>query len=289
MLSDRARVLNYFYRLPYTSTVIDFQDLLINTFINVLKLDKLTAEAYASRHLKVYWNELIKQQEENEIRGIKPLFTIVDDTLKKVSFDHLNLLDTMPFRQKIVNSLLRARPLILDKIDLLNDREYEALACFVCELLGANNIKLTPPGNEGGIDFLATIKFTERSHYLFGVKGPIRIIGQCKKYSTKMQVDKVKEFITTLQEVKNQNPSVERIIPNWFRTSTGPVIGWIISHTGFQSGSLSKSQCHGILMSDSIDIAQLISLCNKYYITETPHMRASKLKICVQEALVKYE
>lgn len=288
MLSDRAKVLNYFYRLPYSSSLIDFQELLISSFIKVLDRDSMSAEASISKLENTYWNELLRLQDEDSKRGIKPIFTIVDKQGKKVSFQHLSS-NNGDRKQKIHNKMLRARPLILQQIDLLTDREYEALACLACECIGANNTMLTPAGNEGGIDFIATIKFPEKSHFLFGEKGPIRIIGQCKKYSTRVQVDKVKEFITTLQEVKNQTPSVERVIPNWFRSSSGPIIGWIISHNGFQAGSITKSMNHGFVLSDSIDIAQLLSLSNRYHVFEDPQERAIKLKEHINEILVESE
>lgn len=54
------------------------------------------------------------------------------------------------------------------------------MSCAICDLLGADKISLTAPGNEGGVDFFARISFPQKAHFLFGTKGPIRIVGQCK-------------------------------------------------------------------------------------------------------------
>ena len=36
------------------------------------------------------------------------------------------------------------------------------MSCVICDLLGADKISLTAPGNEGGVDFFARISFPQK-------------------------------------------------------------------------------------------------------------------------------
>ena len=134
---------------------------------------------------------------------------------------------------------------------------------MICELVGARHVKLTPAGHEGGIDFFAAIDVPARCHVLSGRQNPMRIIGQTKKHSDKVKIGWLKEFLTTIQEVKDQSPSVERVVPAWFRTSSGPIVGWFIAHNGVQSGLATKAQNHGIIVSDTIDLGEIASLSRR--------------------------
>ena len=89
---------------------------------------------------------------------------------------------------------------------------------------------LTAKGNEGGVDFFARIPFSRKSHFLFGVKGPIRIVGQCKKYAIKDNVGCMKEFITMLNAVYNKSYRVGEILPDWFKQERGKI--YLLVKTG---------------------------------------------------------
>lgn len=150
------------------------------------------------------------------------------------------------------------RPELYKYIDSLNDREYEILACVICKLLGADMILLTPKGNEGGVDFFARIPFSSKAHFLFGVKGPVRLVGQCKKYNTKDNVGHMKEFVTTMNNVYNRSFRLGEILPDWFKMERGDIIGWHISNYGHQVGALDVAKNYGILVSDSKQLIELL-------------------------------
>ncbi len=57
------------------------------------------------------------------------------------------------------------RPELYRLIDGYDARNYEALACVLCQLLGANNIYLTPAGN-GGI----VLNFQQRCIFYLVIK-----------------------------------------------------------------------------------------------------------------------
>ena len=103
----------------------------------------------------------------------------------------------------------------------------------------------------------------------------MRVVGQCKKYTTPVQIGGVKEFVETLQVVKYRGePKIERLVPPWFHAVRGPIIGLIIAHTNFQSGADTKARNHGIVVADSLDLAEVIALSRHISETLTAAARA---------------
>ena len=154
----------------------------------------------------------------------------------------------------------KIRPELYKFFDKLNDREYEVMSCVICDLLGADKISLTAPGNEGGVDFFARISFPQKAHFLFGTKGPIRIVGQCKKYANRDNVGHMKEFVTTMNNVYNKSYRAGEILPDWFKLEKGDIIGWHIANSGHQTGALDVAKNYGILVSDTKQLIEII--CN---------------------------
>jgi len=167
-------------------------------------------------------------------------------------------------------------------IDSLTDREFEALACVALRLAGASETRLTPPSNEGGVDFFALITSPAHSHLFSGSTHPLRIIGQSKKYSGPVQVGAFKEFLKTIDEVKyGGEPKTERIVPPWFHSVRGPIIGLMIGHTGFQSGAESRARRHGVILADSLDMAEMVAVSRRIpeYMTGAERVAECRSKI----------
>lgn len=284
--SDKQRFFDWIYRTKHKGSIINFYELLILGAKVALGKSQIDAEVFAQSNEKTYWNWLLKELEEISKKGLEPLFIINDNIARRITWSphNLNLLQSNKDKHKAIK--LTSRPDILNAIDYLNDREYEALSCVICKLLNANKVKLTPKGNEGGIDFFASIIIPPRSHVFFGYMVPMRIIGQCKKHSNAVQVDAVDRFINTINEVKYKTPSLNEIVPNWFWNSKGPIIGWIISHKGFQSGAETKAKDHGIIISDSLDLTEIITLSRIISATPSTEYRISFLKEKIMEELV---
>lgn len=281
MISDVVKVMNYFARKDYDDKVHYFDDLLRAAIHIVLDKNGDDLDRFVDIHSNRYWNALNQQQNIDREKGIVPLFNIEDELSKKISW-FIRTSDKKLIRRL---HLLRSRTHILRKIDSLNSRQYEALACVTCCLLGASNVLLTTTGNEAGIDFLASINFSADSHYFFGVNGPLRIIGQCKKHNSAIQVGSIKEFNSTLDDVYSLTEKVRKILPSWFLTSKGPIIAWFICHSGFQSGALSRARNYGIITSDSRDLAEVISSCRRLKPLLPYDMRVEALTKKVTEIL----
>lgn len=285
MQSERQRILSWFYREVFPAGVLSFDDLHLYSAIGVLGKSSMDAEAYVQKSSLNHWNVLMKSLDYDRSLGRKPIFRVIEDISRRLIWFPNSLINLPSRKDRRLAIRLRARPLILRMIDQLSDREYEAMACVITQLAGAARVKLTPPGKEGGIDLFAVIKSHSKSHIFGGPHRPLRIIGQAKKYRNKLQVDEVKELITTIEEVKNQNPSVEHLVPSWFRTAQGPVIGWIIAHNGLQSGGVTKARNHGIIVSDSIDLAEISTLSRHINENLAPTERVNILKKRVKEFL----
>ncbi|MDD3704478.1 MAG: restriction endonuclease [Clostridiaceae bacterium] len=269
-MSDKSKILYYFTRKEADDRIHFFQDLFKRAVTLTLFKSGDELEKYVEVNINRYWNYILRLQQQEKEKGIVPTFNIEDELLKKVSWYTKN--KDINIKRKM--HLLKARTKILNTIDKFDNRKYEALACVVCKLLGAKNIVLTPSGNEAGIDFMATINFSSNAHYFFGINGPLRIIGQCKKYSSDVQVDSIKEFNSTLLDVFSLTEKVRKVLPNWFITSKGPIIGWFIGHNGFQSGAESRAKNYGIITSDSRDLAELISCSKKFFPLDSPDERS---------------
>ena len=88
----------------------------------------------------------------------------------------------------------------------------------------------------------------------------MRVVGQCKKYTSPVQVSAVKEFIETLEDVKHRGePKIEGQTPSWFHATRGPIVGLFVAHSGFQSGAETKARNHGIIAADSLDLAEIMA------------------------------
>lgn len=284
-MSDLVKIYTFFTRYSFPATDFSFDVILTEAIERCLFKTDVERDIYFEANVKRIWNYVKKTQYELcKEKSILPLFSIQQESTRIIRC-YVNDCFQKTLDKKYY--FLKSRPNILNEIDLLSHREYEALSILLCENLSANNTLLTPRGNEGGIDFIATIKFSETSHFLFGVNGPIRIIGQCKKYNTAVQVDKVKEFNSTIGDVHRLYPKVKNVLPLWFLQSKGPIIGWIISHSGFQQGAKNRAKDFGLILSDTLEIGEVFSSSKKFFQNMPYDMRHKQIKKGVQDILLR--
>lgn len=253
-INENTIIFNKLYRSHYDDKEYFFEEILKKAILRTLTDDTVKAETMAANKVNRLWNSYKKQYEEDVSNGIVPLFSIVNNYEKKVRWIGENL-DTDSRRE-----YYKIRPELYKFFDKLKDREYEVMSCVICDLLGADKISLTAPGNEGGVDFFARISFPQKAHFLFGTKGPIRIVGQCKKYANRDNVGHMKEFVTTMNNVYNKSYRAGEILPDWFKLEKGDIIGWYIANSGHQTGALDVAKNYGILVSDTKQLIEII--CN---------------------------
>jgi len=210
----------------------------------------------ATKNLTRYWNDTRKRIDIDVENDLSPIFHVQNVELKQALWYPQYLMNEGNVNLGIN---LKARSRFLRTIDSMNDREFEALACVVCNLLGAHEVHLTPPGNEGGIDFYALIRFPSESHIFGALNKSTRIVGQSKNYAGKESITGFRSFLTSLGNVRSVHGSVTNHMPNWFMRGTGPIIGWYVAKSGYQSGVTSFAREQGVVLSEAVDLAEVLA------------------------------
>lgn len=286
--SDKAAVLHWLYRAHLPETTFTFDDLLIDAVQEVLSLSRSDAEQHVEARCAHYWNALSKVLDADQMRGLAPLVRIEDSTSRRVRAYHAWLRAGKLRSHRFRAVALAARPDLLAAIDALDDREFESLGCVVSRLIGAPNVHLTTKGKEAGIDFFAQIQVVNGRSHLFGdATGPLRIIAQCKKQGRRLEGAEMTKLVQVIQEVMHRDPTVERLVPPWFRTSRGPIVGWMLSANGFQSEALNKAKHFGIVCSDSNDLAYALALSRGLAPYDPPSERVALLRQKVADLLME--
>lgn len=278
-MSEKKDLLGALYRTEIGTGNSDFRQLLSSLAESVLQKSRADADAFAEANLRKYWNWLAKEVDGHVTRGLTPFFSLTSGGSYAISSVCHSLSASLNTECQLRGIRAMSRPPVLRKIDAMTNREYEALACVVCSAIGSHKTYLTPQGNEGGVDFFATLSIQTRTHVLSAPGTEIRIIGQCKKYASPVAVDKLDQFITTMQSVRHRSERVRRHIPTWFDDSRGPILGWIMAHSGFQTGAANEAKNHGIVLSDTLDLAELICLSSTFHPALSPSDRANQLVV----------
>ncbi len=279
---EKPALIRWLYRSEF-SKAVSFRVVLKQAAQGALQKDPISAEAYAESNAQRVWSNLLQEQEEDERRGISRVFEVLDTSAMTLRWcAPQSLLPEMTARA----ARLRQRPALLKMIDELTDREFEALACVAMRFAGATETTLTPKGNEGGVDFFALIPFHSSCHLFSGGTHPVRVVGQSKKYTSSVQAGKFKEFLKTMDEVKHGGePKTEAVIPAWFRSKRGPLVGLMIAHSGFQSGAETRARRHGVLTADSLDLAETIALSTTLPLYLTADERVAECRSRIAQLL----
>jgi hypothetical protein len=285
MPSDTSTVIGWFYRQSFDTGSLDFDKLLDQAVRLALGKSSIDAEAYLVRNTTRLWNELLKSLDDDAKSGRSLIFDVLDSARRRLLWLPSNLGAVTDVIEKKRRANLESRPGMLRLIDDLSDREYEALGCVTCELVGATNTLLTPAGNERGIDFLATVNMSSTCHVVNGDHKLFRIVGQAKNYGRRVEFKEVQRLTETLNEIKYQTPAMQALLPVWFRIASGPIIGWLNAHNGVQSGGMSYARNHGIMIADSNDLAEIAALSAGIDGSLTADSRVGELRIKINSYL----
>lgn len=273
-MSDKRKILQSFPRLDVSTANFDFRTVLESVVERELGMSRIDAQAFVHANAKKYWNWFNEELDQQQRRGILPYFAIVGGGTYALSHTaHLSQLSP-DANKRLIGQLAHSRPNILRQLDSLTDRQYEAMACVASKVIGARFQVLTPPGNEGGIDFIAILPINISCHIFAAVGSELRIIGQCKKYQTPVAVDRVEQFLQTMNNVRYRSERVRKHLPAWFEEARGPIIGWMVAHMGYQSGAADEAKRHGVILSDTLDMAELFSLSPSFHTSDSPPARA---------------
>lgn len=284
---DRKTFIRWAYRCNYRNNVMTLEELLVQAAQELHGLDTSASLRFASTHKVKAWNALVDAMERDRNRGVLELFGLDDITRVRLTIQSMQLVSCTR-RQIHDRTRLRQRAAVLRAIDDLDDRQYEAFCCSILEYVGAVTTSLTPPGNEGGVDAFALARQPTIGHLIFHETKPIRLVLQMKKYASAVKVDKIRDFSNVLQHVRNRNPATERHTPYWFRNARGVVGGMLIAHSGFQSGVVSQAADEGIVLLDSVDLAEFFSQCKRLSAYLTKERASSVVDRLVDQTLRRF-
>lgn len=278
MASDWLKVMSWLYRQQPTKNTERFDDYLELAVGAVLGKSGSSKHTIVDNRKSMYWNSWCAQRQRDIERGLSSPFEIVDHTSRRFRWAPytLKVYGNRPITDRIRQRML-AKSEILTHISLYSSCQYEALGAVASQLMGASNVLVTEPGDERGIDFLAKIDLPSRNHIFSGPAAPIRVIGQSKMHGSALSVGDVMAFIQTLTAVRNSDPDVMRNVPTWFAPSRGILAGWIVCHSGFQSGAEAAAYRHGVLISNSVDIAEITAMSRSLDEGADPRSRALRL------------
>lgn len=255
------QILDWFYDQEFNRPWLDFDDYLVDAVQQTQDRSRADAEEYASNNSDRMWNDLRRQIAEDNARGLYPTFSEITAGVKRLFWNPSFFPAGISKSDRHRRSRIRSRIHISQSIKSMNNKQFEALSVLVCKMSGAAHCSLTPSiGGDRGVDFFALLPSLGRSHIFSGGTGPVRIVGQCKKHSTSVSVGALRQFGSTLDDVRKRSPEVKEITPNWFLGIRGPIVGWFISHSGLQSGAQNYSNNNGIIHSDSKDLSEVVTM-----------------------------
>jgi hypothetical protein len=251
---ERKTIIDRLFRLTPRTGVTNIVELSQLTIREFGEACTLADEEFIFRYRRSIWNSLFELQDKMIHVGIDPYFHSVDQTRYLLRW---NLCDGLSSKKKWQ---ARNRAKILRLLYSLNDRQYEYACGLACKLSGGMRVAVTPKGGEFGIDFVALLPaYGGAKAICAGVNG-LRIVGQAKMYNSPVPREKVQALTSVITSVKERRPEIVSILPGWFFTSKSPIIGWIVGHSGFQSGSIQYGGDHGIVLSDSIELADMLTI-----------------------------
>lgn len=289
-MSELSTILEKLFRRSYPAR-FRLDEAVALVVPDVLGCDQIEAEAYAERMKQRIWSELIRRLDEEANKGVYPTFEVIDATRFELAwFPMIRKDDASQLKQKKLRLACRGEILnYIDDKDKTSDRAYEAMGCVICQLGGASQWHLTPPGNEFGIDFLAILPSFGKSHLFPNAYKQIRIVGQSKKWSSRVKRDQVDLLANTLDNIRRRNQRIFETLPPWFVSAKGPIVGCMVAHSGTQSGGHDIANDHGIIMADSRDIAEIVALNRKWDSALGTQGAIKLLRDSVNEVLQSYQ
>ena len=236
----------------------------------LFEITRMAAEDYAERNQKRIWNLIVKRIDEEKDKGLNSVFKIIDSSRKRLlwypfikegdSSDVKKLKSRLAYRGKILDHL--------DSDDNISFRDYEALGCVVSILAGALRWHLTPQGNELGIDFISVLPAFGKGHLFPNSQKKIKIVGQSKKWTSKVPWDKIDSLANRLDDIRRRSQRVLEKLPPWFLSEKGTLVGLMLAHSGVQAGGHDFANDHGIIIADSRDLAEILVLSKHWNVAE---------------------
>jgi hypothetical protein len=252
------------FRYKYPERILRLDEVVYDRLIEEFKYDEHTAVAFLRSNMNPLWTATVRRIDQEVYKGLFPTFQILDKSrYELIWFPAVWRTDTNKVAKQKIR--LQYRGILLDYIDEhVTWRDYEALGCVIANLAGAQRWHLTPPGNEFGIDFLALIPSYGVSHLFPGVHKQIRLVGQSKKWNSEVPREKVDDLGHKLDYIRARSHHVDKVLPPWFLSEQGLIVGCMIAHSDVQEGGYTIAHEHGIILANSQDITEIVTLSRQW-------------------------
>jgi hypothetical protein len=288
-MNNRSRITHCIFREIYKKRLLRIDEAVALVAPPVLGCNQPEADSYANLNKRYIWKRLIQRIDEENDKGLHPTFTVIDRNRYEFAwFPKLRPSDDSSLKRKKLRLAHRGK--ILNYLDTINYREYEAVGCVICSLAGATRVRLTDPGNEFGIDFLAVLPAYGNGHLFPHAHKQIRLVGQAKKRTSPIKREKIDLLAGTLDDIRRRNREIfEKVLPAWFVSAKGLLVGCMLAHSGAQSGAHDRAHEHGIILADSRDVAEMVALNRNWDITNGTDAAIRFFKREIQTILQEYK
>ncbi|WP_378943257.1 restriction endonuclease [Paracoccus sp. R86501] len=257
-MMKRPEIIRSVFSLPPAEGEFSIDAVCLKAIEKSLGKYTMEHEEKVSKYKRALYAELKAADYAHHASGGIMSFNYVNEQFYKLRWNTLSKGD------KRIGKKIRDRSAAVSWIESLDDsRNYEYLGGLLMKKLGASKLFITPPGNEFGIDFLAIVPAFSRSNIFVSKNKGIRIVGQSKLYRSAVSRDKIQSFNDVMSSIRNNKAELIGILPAWFRSSSAPIVGFFVAHSGYQSGAKISAEQNGYTLIDSLGAAEIISCCGK--------------------------
>jgi len=202
------------------------------------------------KKVKFYIN---KRKEYCEKHGITPEYEF------NTYFFNVLLSYSLKYKESVLTSFLRKQRRSLLKA--INEMHWQSFECFCKHLLESNEVspvKLTKV-NQEGIDFCGLYAIGKHvSSVVIPKNFKIRIVGQVKHYSSKINPKLVRAFNTYCEDVKNEKEDIIKDLPEWFTKNKTPVLGIFMTTSDFTSRAIEYAKKEWIILRKGEQIVECL-------------------------------
>ena len=239
-----------------------------NSNLNIIELDKYCAEIMKDKYpnlsdleisdeldkiiekVKFYIKKEIKEFKD---RGIAPDYEFNNyppNVLLRYSLKH----EESP----LIASIRKERVSLQKAINEMHWQSFECFCKYLLESDGVSPLSITKV-NQEGIDFCGFYNIGKlASSVIIPNNFKIRIVGQVKHYSRKINPQSVRAFNTYCEDVKNEEENIIKDLPCWFTKHKTPVLGIFMTTSDFTRSAIEYANKEWVLLKKGEQIVECL-------------------------------
>jgi len=159
---------------------------------------------------------------------------------------------------QLISFLRKQRGSLLKAINKMHWQSFEYFCKHLLESNKVSPVKLTKV-NQEGIDFCGLYAIGKHvSSVVIPKNFKIRIVGQVKHYSNKINPKLVRAFNTYCEDVKNEKEDIIKDLPEWFTKNKTPVLGIFMTTSDFTSRAIEYAKKEWIILRKGEQIVECL-------------------------------